>query len=898
MKRIALTLMAAGLFGCPADPPPIGDFDSSVPPGVDAGMMTECSGGRTDCDGVCRDLSSDGFNCGECGRICADGFRCESGTCQMACPSSQMRCDVDGTSICVSTDSDNMNCGSCGNECDGGQVCSAGECSASCDAGLTECMVGDELVCADTDTDPMHCGICGRRCDVGQDCVGGSCVLECDSGEDICGGACVDTDTDTSHCGECDNPCGSDRDCVGGECVRSCEGGETLCGDECVDTDTDRANCGGCSTEASPTACADGEVCTDGSCGTSCGSLTMCGDGCVDTDTDTSHCGECGMECPAPSGGSATCSGGSCGQSCSSGRTLCGSVCRDTDRDSAHCGDCDSPCSSGQTCVSGSCTSTVPPLDADDFQITTLSTTACSFVEHSEETGDDHGGFAVSSSRVFYTGDDGTITYLRTDLSDPAEVTVRWEGMIYDAGNEEAYLLADDTGPLGTSGGVATRLLPLASDGTLTDEEPIALSAPVNATDSLGSDIGLFAGNGRAIVHNGSRLYQILLPSGTVEDLGPMGVPDGANGCEGWSYHGIAEHFGGTLRLIYARSPFIGTDQIRRVTVPDDSDVEVLLTLDGGSDLNLEDMCMIAPSPRHDRWYWHLEGDWTDGAASSEWLGHCDATFDTTGGNLTVTMTDENCEAVDHTSVTGDDRGGLVLTGSNALISGDTATGRYRLPDLTSGERVARVYDSMIGDVLTGSVYMLANDGRVLARGGGTITELIRVNSTNGQLTSTVIELTTPITATSTTSLGDVGLFHGYGGVAIHNGDRAYWIDLPSGEVTDFGTMAAPDFNPCENWAYWGMAEYFGDRLYLTYAKDNGNNFFGEVMAVERARVPDGMTETVQSFTDLSDLCGFAYVPMLRRWYWHHEVGSQIVTDDTAGTEHLGYCPGSHTLTP
>lgn len=900
-SQLPFAVLLGLLAACSADGGSSPSFDASIPPGSDggpsgrdAGPGNTCSGGRTDCDGVCRALDTDSFNCGACGNACADGYSCESGSCELSCPSSQERCDVDGTDVCISTDNNNEHCGACGNECPTGQVCSDGMCSATCSAGQTTCMVGDETVCADLDDDINNCGECGNRCDVMFECNSGMCELNCGA-QTECDGTCVDTDGDNQNCGACGNRCGTGRVCTAGSCELDCDPGQTVCGDSCIDTTADPANCGSCGN-----ACGEGQVCSGGACSMTCGSgETLCGGTCIDTNTDATNCGACGNACEAPTGGSATCTAGSCGRACPSGQTECGGVCRDLNADGSNCGSCGNSCAAMQTCQAGACVNEIPTLSAPTFQMTGLATLGCDYQDHSELTGDDHGGIAVSSSRVFVSGDDATASWRRSDLSEGERQTVLWDFIIFDATERDAYLLADDNGPLDSGGGTATQLFALNGEGALADEAPTPLSMPIRVVPAVGifgTDIGLFAGDGAAFVHNRSRVYRIDLDDdlGTVTDLGAMDTFSNED-CEGGTYHGIAETRGSALSFVYANVRTFGADRIERITVPG-GDVTILSEWSEGEQLN--DMCMIAPAPNLNRWYWHVEGSWDGTAPSGEYVGHCNATFDTSGGNFTVEITQDGCAAIDNEGITGDDRGPIAITGNRLLYSGDVATGRWDLSDLGDGEAVAQILDAMISDVRTGAIYTLGNNGRPVGRGGGTITQLIRLDSTSGQLTSDRITLSTPITAVSSAFGGNVGLFHGFGGVAIHNGDRAYWIDLPTGDVTDFGPTPVPDFNLCENWAYWGMAEYFGDRLWISYAKDDDERFFGSVNAIERLRVPDGMTETVEGFTDLGDLCGFAYIPTLRRWYWHIEDENELVTETGRDNEWMGYCPGSHTTAP
>ena len=56
--------------------PPISGPQALAPTDV-----ASCPPGQVDCGGICVDLSSDPFNCGSCGVICAAGTSCQSGAC-------------------------------------------------------------------------------------------------------------------------------------------------------------------------------------------------------------------------------------------------------------------------------------------------------------------------------------------------------------------------------------------------------------------------------------------------------------------------------------------------------------------------------------------------------------------------------------------------------------------------------------------------------------------------------------------------------------------------------------------------------------------------------------------------------------------------------------------------
>ena len=305
-----------------------------------------CGGGLEDCDGVCRDLDTDRYNCGDCGIECDEGEVCFWGECEVTCGGGLEDCD----GLCRDLDTDRYNCGDCGIECDEGEVCLEGFCDVACGGATPELCDG---LCVDTDADRNHCGDCGIECDEGEVCSGGVCGLSCGGATPTrCGDRCVDTDANRNFCGNCATVCDGGEVCSEGECGLSCGGATpTRCGDRCVDLSTDRSYCGDCGM-----ACAAGEVCSEGECGLSCGGATptRCGSSCVDTATNRAHCSECDAACDSGE----VCIDSTCTLSCGGELVSCGGVCTNTDLDPANCGACGDACDlpdAVEFCLGGEC---------------------------------------------------------------------------------------------------------------------------------------------------------------------------------------------------------------------------------------------------------------------------------------------------------------------------------------------------------------------------------------------------------------------------------------------------------------------------------------------------------------------------------------------------------------
>ena len=80
-----------------------------------------------------------------------------------------------------------------------------------------------------------------------------------------CSDACVDSQVDESHCGACENACAQGELCSSGTCAISCPTGQMNCSGQCSNTDTDVLNCGGCADDRG-TVCTPGQICSRGSC--------------------------------------------------------------------------------------------------------------------------------------------------------------------------------------------------------------------------------------------------------------------------------------------------------------------------------------------------------------------------------------------------------------------------------------------------------------------------------------------------------------------------------------------------------------------------------------------------------------------------------------------------------
>jgi hypothetical protein len=312
------------------------------------------------------DLSSSEWHCGACGRACAAGESCVSGTCTSVCEAGLVSCTAGGAAVCTDVSSDPANCGGCGIACGPNEVCVSGARQPACAPGLAACGDPGATTCVDLLADARNCGACDNACAGGYACDGGSCVLQCGAGLEACGGTCVDPLADGQNCGGCGNACADGRACLQGVCTLQCAAGLDACGGECVDPSTNSQNCGGCGI-----ACAAGEACESRTCAIQCAaSQIRCENAsglfCTDGSSDGANCGRCGNACSAGT----ICVSGTCQVVCDGATVACDGVCKSVASDPANCGACGTTCSGGTpVCENGEC---VPEPLASSYEASVI----------------------------------------------------------------------------------------------------------------------------------------------------------------------------------------------------------------------------------------------------------------------------------------------------------------------------------------------------------------------------------------------------------------------------------------------------------------------------------------------------------------------------------------------
>jgi uncharacterized repeat protein (TIGR01451 family) len=255
---------------------------------------------------------------------------------------------------------------------------------------------------------------------------------------------------------------------------------------------------------------------------------------------------------------------------------------------------------------------------------------------------------------------------------------------------------------------------------------------------------------------------------------------------------------------------------------------------------------------------------------------------------ITALLTN-NARWVDHDAVTGDDRGGVAVSSDYVFVTGDNRTGRYGIVALDNGVGLSRI-DAICNNLRDERLYTLANGVTPLSYGGSlnftTINSLIELDPATGNTTANRITLSAGVPI-NTSSM----LFSGWDRVVLYSGNNShvYSISLPSGRVVDIGVMSSPARNFSENWASWGLAEYFDNAVHLVYVQD--------FQTIVRRRAPATATTVVTSFDNIGETASIGFSPSQSRWYFHHEYNSQFTGTDVAN-EVLGSAKGSFTVEP
>ena len=213
---------------------------------------------------------------------------------------------------------------------------------------------------------------------------------------------------------------------------------------------------------------------------------------------------------------------------------------------------------------------------------------------------------------------------------------------------------------------------------------------------------------------------------------------------------------------------------------------------------------------------------------------------------------------------------------ADALLAGSLAAAADHLFASRVGDSSFRRWDAnglanpatfpsgfiIISDLRTEKVYAFADAGGTMT-GTGTATALHELDPLTGQTNGVVIALSTSVPVED--SCGpEFGIFCGWGRVVVGRSQLSD-IALPSGQVTVLGT-ANPFNQGCDpSEPLTGVAEFFGDELYLVACQRSSGD------RIERVRLSNGVRTTVATFSGLPSKTKLTFSPSRQRWYFSTE---------------------------
>lgn len=127
-------------------------------------------------------------------------------------------------------------------------------------------------------------------------------------------------------------------------------------------------------------------------------------------------------------------------------------------------------------------------------------------------------------------------------------------------------------------------------------------------------------------------------------------------------------------------------------------------------------------------------------------------------------LSSTNASSIEVSSVTGDDRGGIAVTGTHVFLTGDAATASFGRATLSAGTGIGAVRDGLVSDLRTEKVYLLANGTTPIApfqaSGNLIINRLLELDGATGLPNGSFVNLSAPIAVPGNNS-STVGIFAG-----------------------------------------------------------------------------------------------------------------------------------------
>lgn len=251
------------------------------------------------------------------------------------------------------------------------------------------------------------------------------------------------------------------------------------------------------------------------------------------------------------------------------------------------------------------------------------------------------------------------------------------------------------------------------------------------------------------------------------------------------------------------------------------------------------------------------------------------------------TIIAQDSMVVDHNSITGDDRGGMLISDTNVYILGDNGVGRFNL-NLQNGTYLAVDNDAMFNDLTSKKIYSFSNAANEFPS-----------NNMAGSFDATkIIELDVNLVPTGnevilseTVTIGYAGnqalMMSGFSEMAFSDVNNVFYkMNILTGELTNMGTHSMIMPYGSENWMDWGILGFDGTDYHSFYLNGNTYQFIDYNFGT--------MTETaIESVNDWSDLASFTVDQETNRLYFHYEGGT---TTFGGSSETLGYTTMSDSL--
>jgi hypothetical protein len=256
------------------------------------------------------------------------------------------------------------------------------------------------------------------------------------------------------------------------------------------------------------------------------------------------------------------------------------------------------------------------------------------------------------------------------------------------------------------------------------------------------------------------------------------------------------------------------------------------------------------------------------------------------------TIIAQDSMTVDHNSITGDDRGGILISDTNVYILGDNGVGRYNL-DLQNGTYLAVDNDAMFNDLTTKKIYSFSNAAN----------EFPSTNMAGSFDATKIIELDVNLVPTGnevvlseSVTIGYAGnqalMMSGFSEMAFSDVNNVFHkMNILTGELTNMGTHNMISPYGSENWMDWGILGFDGTDYHAFYFSNNTYELVDYNFGT--------MTETaIESISDWSDLASFTVDQETNRLYFHYEGSTTTFggSDETLGyttmSDSLNFIPG------